>query len=55
MSRAHGEGKKDGVNNKLQSSGVGQHVEGKRVDLRALWEVAQHPTSTLHKNLMKKP
>lgn len=36
MGRAHGERKEDGVNNKLQSSGVGQHVEGQRVEAQSV-------------------
>lgn len=36
MARAHWEGKKDGVNNKLQSSGVGQHMEGQRVEAQSI-------------------
>lgn len=36
MGRVHGEGKEDGVNNKLQSSGVGQHVEGQRAEAQSI-------------------
>lgn len=34
---------KDGVNNKLQSNGVGQHVEGQRVEAQSIMGISPAP------------